>query len=105
MRIWTLSRTMAALIVLLVPAAGADAAMPAKVCASKDGTDRAMCVTMIGAERTVLNDGKAVCSNVAPNDLSDTYAVMDFVRAHPERQEDELGKVTEEVLKKLHPCN
>jgi hypothetical protein len=30
---------------------------------------------------------------------------MKWIRAHPERQQDELGDVTEEVLKKLHPCN
>src|SRR3954466_14887603 len=99
MRIWTLSRTIGALIVLLVAtAATAQAAMPAKVCASEDETDRAMCVAMIGAERSILNDGKTVCSNVAPDDLADTYAVMDFIRAHPERQQDELGQVTVEVL-------
>jgi hypothetical protein len=93
------------LITLFGAAARADGAMPAKVCASADGADRAMCVVMIGAERGVLNDGKTVCSNVAPDDLSDTYAVMDFIRAHPDRQQEELGDVIEQVLKKLHPCN
>jgi hypothetical protein len=77
----------------------------AKTCMADDGSDRAMCVTMIGAMRQVLADGKTVCSQVRSNDLSDTHAVIDFIRAHPDRQNEGLGAVTEEVLKKLHPCS
>jgi hypothetical protein len=79
-------------------------ALTAKTCAADGGTDRAMCVAMIGAEREILAGGKTVCSPVDPNDLADTYAVIDFIRAHPERQSEELGAITEEVLKKMHPC-
>jgi len=103
--LWLLAAACIAALIGFVHTVRADEAMPARVCASDDGTDRAMCVTMIGAERAVLNDGKTVCSNVPPDDLADTYAVMKWIRAHPERQQDELGAVAEEVLKKLHPCN
>jgi hypothetical protein len=78
--------------------------MTAKGCTANTGADRAFCVTMIGATRQALSDQKIVCSPVAPNDLSDTYAVIDFIRAHPERQSEEVGAITEEVLKKMHPC-
>jgi hypothetical protein len=62
---------------------------------------------MIGAMRTVLGRDtteRAVCSPVGPGDLSDTYAVIDWIRAHPDRQGEELGAITEEVLRDLHPC-
>jgi len=97
--------TVASIAVMTAAEARADSTMPAQVCASDTGTDRAMCVAMIGAERSVLNDGKTVCSNVAPEDLSDTHAIIDFIRAHPEQQQADLGDVAEQVLKKLHPCN
>ena len=83
---------------------GSALALTAETCVADGGANRAMCVAMIGAEREMLSDGKTVCSKVDPNDLSDTYAVIDFIRANPDRQGEQLGAVTEEVLKKLHPC-
>jgi hypothetical protein len=77
----------------------------AKVCTADQGTERAICVAMIGAERQVLSEGKVVCPPSDPHDLTDTYAVIAFIRAHPERQSEEIGAITEEVLKKRHPCN
>ena len=80
-----------------------DGPPPARACLADDGPDRAFCVIMIGAERTRLA-GSKVCSPVAPHDLSDTYAVMDWIRVHPEAQGDELGPVIEKVLSEMHPC-
>src|SRR5688572_11246920 len=80
-------------------AAQADSAIPARTCTADQGSDRAMCVTMIGAMRTVLGRDtteKVVCSPVDPHDLSDTYAVIEWIRAHPDRQGEELGAITEE---------
>jgi hypothetical protein len=77
--------------------------VPARVCTADEGPDRAFCVILIGAERTRLA-GSKVCSPVAPDDLSDTYAVMDWIRAHPEAQDDDLMPVIEKVLSGLHPC-
>ena len=83
---------------------GSALALTAETCVADGGADRAMCVAMIGAKRQMLSDGKTVCSPVDPNDLSDTYAVIDFIRANPDRQGEALGAITEEVLKKMHPC-
>ena len=88
-------------------AAQADSTIPARTCTADQGSDRAMCVAMIGAMRTVLGHDtteRVVCSPVDPDDLSDTYAVIEWVRAHPDRQGEELGAITEEVLRALHPC-
>jgi hypothetical protein len=60
-------------------------------------------VVLIGAERTRLA-GSKVCSPVPPSDLSDTYAVMDWIREHPDAQDEELGPIIEKVLSELHPC-
>jgi hypothetical protein len=84
-------------------AAFSDGPPPARACLEDDGPGRAFCVIMIGAERTRLA-GSKVCSPVPPSDLSDTYAVMDWIRAHPEAQDQELGPVIEKVLSEMHPC-
>jgi hypothetical protein len=81
-----------------------DGHVPARVCLAEDGPPRTFCVVILGAERTRLADSRAVCSNISPSDLADTYAVMDWIRAHPEAQNDDLGSVIERVLKEMHPC-
>jgi hypothetical protein len=88
-------------------AAQADRAIPAHTCTADQGSDRALCVAMIGAMRTVLGRDtaeKVVCSPADPSDLSDTYTVIEWIRAHPDRQGEDLGAITEEVLRELHPC-
>jgi hypothetical protein len=85
---------------------------PASVCLDQtQGQDRAMCVVMIGAIRGFMSKGEEAfgyraCSPTLADskDLSDTYAVMDWIRDHPERQQDELGVVAAEVLQSRHPC-
>jgi len=84
-------------------AAFSDGPPPARACLEDDGPGRAFCVIMIGAERTRLA-GSKVCSPVPPGELSDTYAVMDWIRAHPEVQDEELGPVIEQALSEMHPC-
>ena len=76
---------------------------PARACLDNDGPGRAYCVILIGAERTRLA-GSKVCSPVPSSDLSDTYAVMDWIRAHPDAQDQELGPIIEKVLSEMHPC-
>jgi hypothetical protein len=80
-----------------------DGPPPARACLDADGPGRAFCVILIGAERTRLA-GSKVCSPVPSSDLSDTYAVMDWIRAHPEAQDEELGPLIEKVLSEMHPC-
>ena len=81
-----------------------DGRVPARVCLAEDGPARNFCVVILGAERTRLADNRTVCSTVSPSDLADTYAVIDWIRAHPEAQGDDLGSVIERVLKEKHPC-
>lgn len=66
-------------------AAQADSAIPARACTADQGSDRAMCVAMIGAKRAVLSGTteKVVCSPVDPHDLSDTYAVIEWITRPP----------------------
>ena len=86
-----------------VHAAFSDGPPPARACLDDDGPGRTFCVIVIGAERMRLA-GSKVCSPVPPGELSDTYAVMDWIRAHPEAQDEELGPVIEQALSELHPC-
>jgi hypothetical protein len=78
--------------------------IPARSCLADSGSDRAMCVTMLGAERTNLADTRTVCSPLPLDDLADTYAVIEWIRAHPEAQDQELADVAGTVLKQMHPC-
>src|SRR5690349_2356017 len=80
-----------------------DGPPPARACLADDGPARAFCVVVIAAERTRLA-GSRVCSPVPSSDLSDTYAVMDWIRVHPEAQGDDLGPIVEKVLSQMHPC-
>jgi hypothetical protein len=79
--------------------------IPARTCLADGGSDRAMCVTMLGAERTNLADTRTACSPLPLDDLGDTYAVMDWIRAHPDAQDQELADVARSVLTKLYPCS
>jgi hypothetical protein len=81
----------------------------AKTCTADQGPDRAMCVVLLGATRQILHDGNAVaghraCSPVDPHDLSDTYRVMHWIRAHPERQGDDLQELAATLLEQAYPC-
>ncbi len=80
-----------------------DGAPPARACLAEEGPGRTFCVVVIAAERTRLA-GSKVCSPVSSDDLSDTYAVMDWIRAHPEAQSQDLAPVVEKVLSEMHPC-
>jgi len=105
-------RALAAAVVAagMIGTASGEEKIPSSVCLDQtQGKDRAMCVILIGAVRQFMHDGKPMhgftaCSKVDPHDLSDTYAIMDWIRAHPERQQDDLLNVAPEALQKLHPC-
>jgi hypothetical protein len=108
-----IGRICAALTLVLFLSLGAHADQidsSASFCLDKtQGEDRARCVTLIGAIREMMRDGKAVgnfraCSPSDPNNLSDTYAIIDWIETHPQRQEDSLLDVAPEVLQQLHPC-
>lgn len=71
---------------------------------------RAVCVMVIGMFRELMRDGNPAgefraCSPVDPKDLSDTYAVMDWIRDHPKRHDKDIMYVVPEALQDLHPCS
>lgn len=80
-------------------------ALEGTVCASSDGADRAMCVAMIGAERESrgFNQQRAACLPDGDH-LAPTYAVMDWIRARPERQKEDLGQLIDEAIAGIDPC-
>jgi len=76
-------------------------------CFADSGPDRALCVTMIGAMREIIRlSGKldASCPLSNRDDLGVTYALMDWIRAHPERKTEELGALSKEGLADIYPC-
>lgn len=90
---------------------GIDAAQAQSItgaaCFADSGTDRALCVTMIGAMRENIRlSGKldASCPLSDRDDLSVTYALMAWIRAHPERKAESLGTLSKEGLAETYPC-
>jgi len=83
----------------------------ASLCLDENNSrERVFCFTTIDQIRSYMRGGKPIgsfnaCSLVDLHDLSDTYAVIDWIRAHPERQEDDLNEVAAEALQRLHPCS
>lgn len=89
----------------LVTLAGPAIAYDGSVCDSTDGTDRAICVATIGAERESqgFNRQRATCLPEG-DQLAPTYAVMDWIRARPERQKEDLSDLVNEALANIDPC-
>jgi hypothetical protein len=99
-------RILAMLSVLgLVTFASPAIAYDGSVCASADGTDRAVCVVMIGAERESrgFNRQRAACLPEG-DQLAPTYAIIDWIRARPERQNEDLSHLINEALADIDPC-
>ena len=95
---------LAALLIATGTSTAQQSRIVAKTCTADDGYELALCRSYIAALRVFLQ-GQVVCSPVAGDDPSDTDAVIKWIRAHPERQQDDVGDVATEVLKKLHPCH
>jgi uncharacterized protein (DUF2141 family) len=100
----------AGILPLLAAGTATAAGTKASVCVDEtQENNRTVCVIVIGAAREFMRDGNPAgefraCSPVDPDDLSDTYAVMDWIRAHPERQDRDIMYVVPEALQDLHPC-
>lgn len=93
------------MVAAFVPFAPPASAFEGSVCASADGADRAICVAMIGAERESrgFNQQRAACLPDG-DQLAPTYAVMDWIRARPERQKEDLGDLINEAFAGIDPC-
>ncbi|MDY0874005.1 hypothetical protein [Dongia rigui] len=76
-------------------------------CFADSGADRALCVTMIGAMREYIQLSGKLDSSCPLNDRDDlgvTYALMDWIRARPERKAESLGTLGKEGLVEIYPC-
>ncbi|WP_374377600.1 hypothetical protein [Dongia sp.] len=76
-------------------------------CNSTDGEDRAACMATIGAVRSIIGDANTsdpACARGARDDLQVSYAVIDWIKAHPERQGEDLAALAREALMQIDPC-
>lgn len=76
-------------------------------CLAEDGESRAMCLAMIGAVREISRSESSqdpACASGGADDLAISYAVIDWIKAHPERQGEDLALLIREALIGLDPC-
>jgi hypothetical protein len=78
-----------------------------ETCFADGGQDRAICVAMIGAVRSSAASGKGAdlsCPASAANDMTASYAAIDWIRSHPQRKDEDLGILIEEGLMEVAHC-
>jgi hypothetical protein len=83
------------------------AAYTGETCVNPDDESRALCIVMIGAMRgssAGTNASDPACAASNPDDLSVSYAIIDWIKASPERQHEDLGKLINEALISVDPC-
>lgn len=100
-----LSVSLAVLLGNAAPAKAVD--MTGKACFADDGQERAICIVMIGATRGLVASSKNVdpaCPVSDPHDMKVSYGVIDWIRARPERKDEELGPLIREALLDVDPC-
>lgn len=93
----------ALLIVSTLPAL----AYTGATCASTLGEDRAACIAMIGAVRVMMTDEHSTdpaCARADTDDMHVTDGVVDWIKAHPERQNEDLANLIREALLGVDPC-
>ena len=76
-------------------------------CHATDGEDRAACMATIGAVRAIIGDSNnsdPACARGARDDMQISYAVIDWIKAHPERQNEDLAALAREALMQIDPC-
>lgn len=76
-------------------------------CVAEDNEARAICIAMIGAVRTSTagaDMGDPACATHNPDDLAVSYAVIDWIKAHPERRSENLTQLIREALVTIDSC-
>ena len=76
-------------------------------CVSTASEDRAACVAMIGAVRVMMTDDHSTdpaCARADTDDMHVTDSVVDWIKAHPERQNEDLANLIREALLGVDPC-
>lgn len=76
-------------------------------CLSTVPEDRAACIAMIGAVRTLMTDESSTdpaCARANTDDMRVTDGVVDWIKQHPERQNEDLANLIREALLSVDPC-
>lgn len=76
-------------------------------CTSTSPDDHAACVAMIGAVRSMMSDEFSTDPACARSDTDDIYVidgVIDWIRQHPDRQDEDLANLVREALLNVDPC-
>lgn len=105
MKRW-LSRLSGASILLAI-SAGMAQAYTGATCVATDSESRSTCIAMIGAVRELISDGNSAdpaCARVGSDDVAMTEGVIDWIKARPERQNDDLANLIREALLGIDPC-
>lgn len=92
---------------LLVLSAWPAFAYTGATCISTLGEDRAACIAMIGAVRVMMTDEHntdPACARADTDDMHVTDGVVDWIKAHPERQGEDLANLIREALLGVDPC-
>jgi hypothetical protein len=78
-----------------------------QACVSENSDSHATCLAMIEAVRQLLHgDGTRdpACAASGPDDMATTNAVIDWIRSHPDRQDEDLAALVREALVTVDSC-
>lgn len=76
-------------------------------CIATDNESQAMCLSMVSAVRELLESDSSkdpACAARNPNDAGVTDDVINWIRSHPERKDDDLAGLIREALISVDPC-
>lgn len=82
----------------------------AKDCLIQSRPAREVCVSLIESVRKAMEGGRSygdyrACSPHAIDDKRDTEAVIDWIRKHPDQQDQDVNSIAREALAALYPCS
>jgi len=89
--------------------AGATSALAetGQTCIATDNESQAMCLAIVSTVRELLESDTnkdPACAARQANDARITNDVIDWIKAHPERKDNDLGGLIREALIDVDPC-
>jgi hypothetical protein len=92
------------------PAHAASYTGTAADCLLQSGPARDVCVSLIESVRRAMQGGRSygdfrACSPHPIEDKRDTEAVIEWIRKHPDRQDQDVNSTAREALSALYPCS
>lgn len=103
-------RLLCAAVLLLastISVSGPAAAETGQTCIATDTENQAMCLSMVSTVRELLESDTnkdPACAARNANDAGITNDVIDWIKGHPERKDDDLGGLIREALIDVDPC-